>query len=518
MTAASAAHTPETHIPQNIVVANIRKSYGANTVLRGVDLTFRAGEVHALLGANGAGKSTFLGCLSGAVTPDGGSISIGERTYASFTPSSAINSGTAIIYQHFQLIGSLTVSDNVFLGSELRDRAGRVRRNAQREQTRQLLTMLGSDLQPSTLVETLGSGSQQIVEIARALRHSPRLLILDEPTAALSVEEEAALLEIVRRLAHDEGLAIVYVTHLLREVVEVADSVTVLRDGRVMWTKPMSTLVIDDLVTAIAPEKTTSKREQGTATDRPIIELRDYQSSKTGPVNVTVHGGEILGVFGLLGSGRTDFLESLAGVRKAVGGQVVLDGVNVRLAGPARARRNGVVFVASDRKAQSLFPGMTATENLLLPHYSAMSTPLRKIRRERSVFGKLAKQVKLVPPDGTLNIDLFSGGNAQKIAVGRWLTGLDNPSIIVLDEPTQGVDIGARQDIYGLLRQSVEGGERAIIFASSDPEEIVALADRVVVLAEGDVIHIGNADLDEIELQALAHGRIDHDNPAGRKK
>ncbi|MFH8134916.1 sugar ABC transporter ATP-binding protein [Pantoea osteomyelitidis] len=490
---------------QKLSIRSLHKSFGTQLVLKGINLEFKAGEVHALLGPNGAGKSTLLGCLSGAVMPDSGEMVIGDKTYQHFTPASAFEAGMASIYQHFQLIGSLAVSDNIFLENELCNAFGMVRKRDQKRRSREILESLGVDVDAGKPVEELSVGEQQTVEIARALLKEPSVLILDEPTAALSEHEVTALLELVRRLAQEHGLIIIYVTHLLREVMEVADRVTVLRDGNVLWTRQIEELSLDDLVHAISPESRMTKTERDISHHMPLIELENYGTAWTGPVNLTLREGEILGIFGLLGSGRTHLLEGLAGVN-ATSGRLLLKGIDIRAVSPKKAREQGVVLVASDRKIQSLFGSMSACDNLLLPHLNTLSRPWRHFKRERALFTDLAARVGLKPADPERDGANFSGGNAQKLMVGRWMTTIDRSHLLLLDEPTQGVDIGARHDLYELIREYAAQPEHAVIFASSDPEEIIALADRVIILVEGEIADIVTPDVGEEKLLALAHG------------
>lgn len=491
--------------PHKLTIRGLQKSYGDQAVLKGINLELKAGEVHALLGPNGAGKSTLLGCLSGAVSPDAGEILIGDKAYRQFTPSSAFEAGMASIYQHFQLIGPLSVSDNIFLENELRNRFGMLRNKEQKQRSRELLESLGVEVDPAAMVESLSTGEQQTVEIARALLKEPSVLILDEPTAALSENEVTSLLELVRRLAQEYGLIIIYVTHLLREVLEVADKVTVLRDGNVLWTQPIEALNLDDLVHAISPENQMVKTRREVQFSTPLIALENYCSSRTGPVDLTLHEGEIVGVFGLLGSGRTHLLEGLAGVHPS-SGALRLHQQDIRRTSPQKARQAGIVLVASDRKEQSLFASMSACDNLLLPHHSAMARPWRRFGQERVIFNQLAQRVGLTPADPDRDGGSFSGGNAQKIMVGRWMTGIDSSHLLLLDEPTQGVDIGARHDLYGLIRDYAAQPGHTVLFASSDPEEIIALADRVLVLVDGQVTDIVSPDVGEEKLLSLAHG------------
>lgn len=476
-----------------VSIVGLTKSYGSNVVLSGVDLAFAPGRVHALLGANGAGKSTLLGCLSGATRPDSGQIQVGETTHHDgFSPREAFHAGIAIIYQHFQLIGSLSVADNVFLGQEIRTPFGTVDKLQQLAQARRILSELSLDIDPRAIVERLSVGQQQMVEIARSIRRSPRVLILDEPTAALGAHEVDALLTLVRRLAHDEGLAVVYVTHLLGEVLDVADDITIMRDGHVHWTQERSAVTMANLVHAISPSAKRGQRANPRATPdhEPVLVLREYLSPYTGPIDLSGQPGEIIAVYGLLGSGRTDLLESLAGVRKHHG-RVTIDGRDATVSSPRRAQRAGIALVASDRKAQSLFGTLSAQENLLMPHYSRISRLIRRPRREREIFDRVVDIVALTPPIPSAPADSFSGGNAQKIAVARWTLAGHGVRCLLLDEPTQGVDVGAREDLYGSVRDFATTNKAVVIFASSDPEEVLALADTVLVLTEGRVVHVG---------------------------
>jgi len=484
-----------------IRISGLRKSYGPIEVLKGVELAFNGGEVHAFIGANGAGKSTLLGCLSGAVAPTSGSIRINGEEFSRLTPRGAIQHGIGIIYQHFQVIEGLTVADNIFLGNELR-RFGAVNQKAQVEQSRALLARLGSNIDPKTLLDNLSIGERQIVEIARALHLHPRVLILDEPTAALSDREMEALHEVVRQLAKQEGLAIVYVTHLLDEIAKIADVVTILRDGAIVWTRPARAAPVADIARAIAP------RPEGQGGPRHkarlgnvVVSLKDYRSDFTGPVDLDLKQGEIVGLYGLLGAGRTDLLESLVGARGHAGGEFRLGGKPVRIGGPDAALAEGVALVASDRNEQSLFGELTALDNLLMPHFAGLA---RKRATQISLFDQMAGALNLSPRNPALAGNRFSGGNAQKLVMGRWLLPDVGTRVLLLDEPTQGVDIGAREDLYRLLFRFAENGG-AVLVASSDPAEIVSISDRVLILAHGRQITLLEGDFHEDEIVQLAH-------------
>lgn len=486
-----------------LALRNIRKSYGTNDVLKGVNLQVQAGQVHALLGANGAGKSTLLGCLSGATRPDSGEILVNGKSYSGFTPRGAFHAGTAIIYQHFQLIESLSVADNIFLGSELISAGGVLRAREQEARARELLESLEVQIDPSALVGTLSVGEQQVVEIVRALHRDPQVLILDEPTAALGSHEVDALLSLVQRLAHQQGIAVIYVTHLLREVLEIADAVTVLRDGDVWLSEPRSDVTMETLVQAISPDDAGARDGRFRDLGADLLELRGFQCSYTGPLSLTIREGEIVGIFGLLGSGRTDLLETLAGARRQVAGEVLLQGRRPRLSSPTAAIRSGFALVASDRKAQSLFGELTALENVLMPHFPSLSRVTRRPSAEKRAFASIAEKVGLTPHEPAQEADQFSGGNAQKLAVGRWAESLGRTNVLLLDEPTQGVDIGARQDLYDLVRDFAARPGKAVLFSSSDADEIVALADRVLLLVDGRVVQTVTPDIGEAAILSL---------------
>lgn len=489
-------------------VRGLRKAFGGNSVLKGVDLVFEPGQIHALLGPNGAGKSTTLACVTGGLSPDDGEIVVGGRSYSALTPRTARDAGIAIIHQHAQLAADLTIADNIYLGRELRTRFGGVDVAAQVERSREALASLGVELDVRRRVSDLAVGEQQLVEIARALLEEPEVLILDEPTAALSDGEIEHLLATMKRLAVERGLVIIFVTHILREVMEAADVVTVIRDGVVLWTRPIDSLSMSDLIEGISPNAPSYDRTPATVERQPLVELSRFDSGFTGPLDLTIGKGEIVGLFGVLGSGRTDLLEAIAGVRAPADGSISIGGKPYTARTPRAAVSAGVALVPSDRKAQAIFGDMPALENLLMPHYGALGGGIRNIRAERQLFRTAADAVHLLPPDPKQEGGLFSGGNAQKLVLSRWVTGIDPKpvSLLLLDDPTQGVDVGSRYEIYDLIRAFVAEGDRSVVFASNEPEEALMLADRIVVLSEGRVVDIRHAtDLDEQSLLTLAH-------------
>ena len=437
-------------------VSGLVKAYGAKPVLEGLDLSVADGEIHALLGPNGSGKSTFIRCLSGAVRPDAGAMIIGDRQYAEFTPREAMAAGTSVIYQHFSLVPTLSVADNIFLGSELRAN-GRIDFASQRKEAARLLEAFERPIHANTLVERLSVGDRQLVEIAKALRRKPSLLVLDEPTAALG-EREAEQLGLHLKRLRDSGLAILYVTHLLGEVFAIADRVTVLRDGRIVLTDRVDRVKPDHLIEAISPEanraRTATAPPARAARHTPALTLDEVVVDGIGPVSFSVGAGTVIGIFGLLGSGRTELLEGVFGSRTIQQGQVRIGDQVLHVKDPATALRAGIVLVAGDRIRQSIFDKLPTRDNMLLPHMSRMSRWLtRRTGVEAAAFNRTARDVRLKPANPTVRAWTLSGGNQQKLAVGRWLVARDRFRVLMLDEPTQGIDVGARRDLYDLVRK-----------------------------------------------------------------
>jgi len=490
-------------------VVGLAKSFGTKRVLEGVDLAVANGEIHALLGPNGSGKSTLIGCLSGALVPDAGSIRIGDLEKPSFTPQSAIAAGCAVIYQNFSLVTNLSVADNIFLGDEV-FRGGRIDHAAQRAATAELLATFGRPISPDQPVGTLGVGDRQLVEIAKALHRRPRVLILDEPTAALGEQEASALGQHLRHL-RDEGLAILYVTHILPEVFAIGDRVTVLRDGRVVLAAPVKELDPPRVIEAISPataSRSGSRAARQVGEADVLLGVADLKVDEVGPIDLEARRGEVLAIFGLLGSGRTEIVEGIYGARPIDAGTLSIRGQAYIPRSPADALRHGIALVAGDRRRQSIFDKLAALDNILLPHFTRLSQGLRRRRTdEQRAFADVAEQINLSPREPRALGWTFSGGNQQKLAVGRWLAAAARVDVLLLDEPTQGIDVGARGDLYALLRRLAKDDGKAIVFTSSDPAETMTIADRIIVLRRGRIVASLDGDAcDERQLLTIAHG------------
>lgn len=511
--------------PPNLRITSLSKSFGGVRALDGVDLTVPAGQVHALLGHNGAGKSTLIKCLGGAFPPDAGTIEVGGVPHARLSPRESIAAGVAIIFQTLSVVDSLTVAENIFLGQEW-TRYGRIDRRAQEKVAAELLDRVAASCSPRDRVGELPMGQKQLVEIAKALSRSASVLVLDEPTAALSGTESDALATRVEDL-RAQGLAIVYVTHLLAEVERLADAVTVLRDGRVTHHTATGSHHRRDLVTAITGGRTAGPATAaGGGADvavpgrrgpaRPTrLTVRGLHGPGFGPVDLTVAEGEIVGLYGLIGSGRTRVLETLFGRRRASGGSVRVGERAVSASRPADALAAGLALVPADRRAQGLFAGLSAQDNVLLPSVRMLARRgVRALGAERRVFGSLAGSVGLRPARPGLPASAFSGGNQQKLLLGRWINEARAVDVLLLDEPTQGVDVGARQEIYDVVSSLAGRRGTAVLFASSDPEEAAGLAHRCLVVDRGRIIaELSGADLTEEALLAAVHDA----EPAARR-
>jgi ribose transport system ATP-binding protein len=489
-----------------ISIDNLYKSYGSTNVLADVSLRLDGGQIHALLGPNGSGKSTLTRCLSGAIRPDAGTITHNGVAASGFTPRSARDAGIAVIYQNFSLVPTLSIAENVFLGSELRSGVF-VDRSRQKRVVLEQLERLGRRLDPDVRVQELRAGDRQIVEIVKALHFNPSALILDEPTAALGESEIAALAETLTAL-RDQGMTIMYVTHEIREVFAIGDYVTVLRDGHVVLSELVGDVTPDTVISAIAPTRQAVERTDAGSSDGPVaIALSSYSTKGLAPLDLQVARGEVLGIFGLLGSGRTELLEGIYGIRRGEG-TITVGGKPYRASSPAEALRFGLALVAGERLRQSMFLRLSALENLLMPHFQRFARRhFRSWKREKAEFERVGQRLRLFPNRADLAAETFSGGNQQKLAVGRWLAAGAEVQILLLDEPTQGIDVGARSDLYTLVRDLGYHERKTVLFTSSDPDETLMLADRIIVLRGGTVVKtVDQRDATSEMLLAYAHG------------
>ncbi|MFD5582940.1 sugar ABC transporter ATP-binding protein [Streptomyces sp. NPDC127063] len=482
-------------------MSGITKSFPGVRALDGVDLDVQAGEVHCLLGQNGAGKSTLIKVLAGAHQPDTGTIRWRGEDVTLRSPIAAMRLGIATIYQELDLVEHLSVAENVHLGHEPTAAGFVVRRGAAKASTAQLLKRLGHpEIDPGRLVGELSAAQQQIVSMARALSHDVRLIVMDEPSAALDPDEVDNLFRIVGDLTAD-GVAVVYISHRLEEIRRIGDRVTVLKDGRAVAgglpakTTPTSEVVA--LMTGRNVEYVFPERPAEPPAGTPVLQVRGLaRDGEFAPLDLEVHAGEIVGLAGLVGSGRSEILETIYGARKPTAGQVLVGGRPLRPGSVRAAVRAGLGLAPEERKAQALLMLESVTRNVSVSSLSRFSRGGWIDRGAENGAARAAvRELSLRPDNPSVPVRTLSGGNQQKAVLARWL--LRGCRVLLLDEPTRGVDVGARAELYAVVRRLADEG-LAVLLVSSEVPEVLGLADRVLVLREGSVVHTAPArQLDE---------------------
>ncbi|GAA3047556.1 sugar ABC transporter ATP-binding protein [Streptomyces roseofulvus] len=495
-------------LPPLLTMHRITKSFPGVRALDGVDLEVQAGEVHCLLGQNGAGKSTLIKVLAGAHQPDGGEITWGGEPVSPASPIAAMRLGIATIYQELDLVGGLSVAENVFLGNEPTSAGFVVRGARARAAAARLLERLGHpEIDPARHVGELSAAQQQIVSMARALSHEVRLIVMDEPSAALDPDEVDNLFRIVAELTAD-GVAVVYISHRLEEIRRIGDRVTVLKDGRsVAGGLPADTTPTRDIVSLMTgrtvehvfpdrPEEGAGGTDGAAARD-PVLRVEGLtRRGEFAPLDLALRTGEIVGLAGLVGSGRSEILETIYGARRPDAGRVLVDGVPLRPGSVRAAVRAGIGLAPEERKAQALLMLESVGSNVSVATLSRYARAGWLDRRaERAAAHGAVRELSLRPDDPDAAVRTLSGGNQQKAVLARWL--LRGCKVLLLDEPTRGVDIGARAELYAVIRRLADEG-LAVLLVSSEVPEVLGLADRVLVLREGSVVHTAPArELDE---------------------
>lgn len=477
-------------VPPVLRMHDIRKTFGAVKALRGVSLSAWAGEVHALMGENGAGKSTLMKILSGAYTPDaGGEVLIDGKPMPTGRPEVSKARGIAVIYQELSLAPNLTAAENVFLGSEPASR-GIVDRRRMREATAPILQQLGVSFGPNTIVEDLSLGERQLVEIARALSTNARIIVMDEPTTSLSERETERLFEVIARMKA-EGIAVIYISHRMEEIYRLADRCSVLRDGAYIGTLTRDELSAEKLVAMMVGRDLSSfykKEHKPQETDLDVVlsvkGMSDGRLVKD--CSFEVHRGEVLGISGLIGSGRTELARLIYGADAATAGTVWLEGRKVTPRSPRAALAAGIVYLTEDRASLGLFLDMSIADNvnMCVLERDAKATGIRDFRIAAERAANAIRNLAIKAPHARINAGGLSGGNQQKVLLARLLEL--NPKVIILDEPTRGVDVGAKSEIYRLI-DKLAGQGMAVVMISSELPEIIGVADRVLVMREGAI-------------------------------
>jgi len=463
----------------------IRKSFPGVQALRGVDLDVHAGEVLALLGENGAGKSTLMKVLGGAHRADAGVLEMDGAEVSFGSPQQARAAGIAVIYQEFNLVPGLTAGENIFLGQEV-TRAGFVARGEERRRAADLFRRLGVAIDIDTPCSRLTTAQQQLVEIARALARDTRIIVMDEPTAALTAGEVSRLFEIIRDLK-SRGIAVIYISHRLDEIFALADRVVVLRDGRNVGTRPLEGLGRTELIKMMVGRELADEYPRRTTIPGPVrlVVSGLCRGKAVRDVSFTVRAGEILAIAGLVGAGRTETLRLIFGADQRHAGDIILDGCKLDIRSPRDAIAAGIGLLTEDRKLQGLVLGQSIRENFALPNLGTLSQfGFIDGRREREAFGRHVDQLRIKVPHQEERARNLSGGNQQKVVLAKWLER--DCEILFFDEPTRGIDVGARHEIYLLMNELAAHG-KAIVMVSSELPEVLGLADRILVMHEGRI-------------------------------
>ena len=487
---AASAHIPYPITTAVLQVQQVHKRYGATVALEDASLELHPAEVHALVGENGAGKSTLIKILAGAVRPDGGIITLGGTPVTLTNPQDAFRAGLRFIHQELQLVPTLSVAENLFLQHPYPNRAGLVTWRKLNRAAQQVLDILGIELSPTQIVGRLSMGEKMLVNVARAFAdHQPdepaKVYVMDEPTAALSRSECDTLFAVIARLKQ-QGAAVLYVSHRMEEIFQVCDTITVMRDGRTLTRLNVPDTSENDIIqlmTGRAVQQHYPERQVPVA-DEVVLEVKNGSSHAITNLNFTVRAGDILGIAGLAGSGRSEVLRLLLGIDRLRSGEVILDGKRLTKNAPSQAWIKGIAYIPEERRSQGLLLGRSLSDNITLPHLSAlsqMSTWLNPTK-ERRVSQQLGEDVRLKARAITQKSRELSGGNQQKVLFARALA--ENPRLLLLDEPTRGIDVAAKQDIYRLLREQSSRGI-AIVMVSSDLNELLGMCERVLVMNQG---------------------------------
>jgi len=472
-------------IPAGLEFRNVSKSFGAVRALRGVSLGVRPGEAHALVGENGAGKSTLLKILAGIVQPDAGEILWeGTRMHLG-SPREALERGIGMVYQEMLCFPNLSVTGNIFAGRELTGPGGTLRHAAMRARTQTLLGELHLTISPDAEAESLSAAHRQLLQVARALAFECHILVLDEPTTSLTDAEADHLFAVLEKLKA-RGVTLLYVSHRLPEVFRLCDRISVLRDGMHVETCDRRGVTSEHIVRSMVGRELPPRAADVSVPSSTVVLQVDRLTRRPcfRDVSLSVHAGEIVGLFGLVGAGRSELLETIFGLYQADSGQVRLDGVPVRADSPRHAARAGIALVPEERQRQGLCFNLTVRHNLVLPDRIVKGDMLVHTARERREAQDLVSRWRIKAAGVEVPPESLSGGNQQKVVLAKWLA--TSPRVLLLDEPTKGVDVGAKFEIHEIVRREAAGGAACLV-VSSDLPEVLALAHRIIVMREGRV-------------------------------
>lgn len=469
-----------------IEMRGIDKSFGSNQVLKQAGFTLESGEVHALMGENGAGKSTLMKILTGVYTKDAGTVLVDGKEVNYKNPQEAEKAGIVFIYQELNVMFDLTVEENLFMGKEIHGKFGICDKKAMQKKAQEALNILGVNISPKTVMAELSVGQQQMVEICKALMADAKVIIMDEPTAALTQSETVALFKVIESL-RKKGVSMVYISHRMEEIFELCDRITVLRDGSYIGVKNIPETNMNEIVKMMIGREIGERYpSRNVKIGKEVLKVKELTRKGTfHDVNFSVRAGEVLGVSGLMGAGRTEIMQAIFGNLSYESGTIEIDGKEVKISNPRQAMEHGIGFITEDRKTEGLMLDKSIRENISLCN-------LRRISKS-SVISREAEKNMVAEAIKDLHIKCFgsyhecnnlSGGNQQKVVLAKWI--LTNPKILILDEPTRGVDIGAKKEIYSIINKLAAQGV-AIIMVSSELPEVLGMSDNIVVVREGEV-------------------------------
>lgn len=469
-----------------VEIEHVNKAFPGVKALDDVSFNLKSGEVMALLGENGAGKSTLVKILSGVYTRDSGDITVFGEKVGELTPKKAQELGVAIIHQELNMCAHLSVAENIFLGREI-TRSGILSDREMNKQAKAILDRLNIDIPPETIVGDLAVSKQQMVEIAKALSINAKILIMDEPTSALTSKEIDDLFEIIRKL-RDEGCGIVYISHRLEELQHIADRVTIMRDGKYITTMNFADITMQEIITHMVGREIKEKFPRvNVKRGKKILEVKNLNAGRlVRDINFELYEGEIVGIAGLMGAGRTETTRAIFGVDPKESGEIILDGKPLTINRPADAIKAGIVLVPEDRKKDGLCTRLSIRDNIALPNLDILSNSLNIVdrKKERTMVDKAVSDLMIKLPNAEVDAGSLSGGNQQKVVVSKWLAR--NSRVVIFDEPTRGIDVAAKVEIYNLMNDLKKQGI-GVLFVSSEMPEVLGMSDRILVMCDGKI-------------------------------
>jgi ribose transport system ATP-binding protein len=494
-----------------VEMRGITKTFPGVVALNDVTFRVKPGEVHAVVGENGAGKSTLMKLLAGVYQPDAGQIIINGEVVRITSPHEAQDLGISIIYQELNLLQDMSVAENVFLGRESRHRFGLLDDVELEEKARDVLQRLGVDIDPHIRLGYLSVPQQQMVEIAKALSLNAQVVIMDEPSAALGVKDLEYVFDIIRALK-EQGVAVIYISHRIAEIFEIADRVTVFKDGQVVGTESVTEIDRPTLVRMmIGRSFSETFPPRGGESGKEVLRIEEMNAGKElKQINMIVRAGEVVGLSGLVGAGRTELAQAIFGTRKVDSGEIYVFGKEVKVRSPRHAMENNMGYLSEDRNTEGLVLGQNVIHNAALPSLKQRQRwSVVDRSREQAVVESATNDLKLQAPNLKADVENLSGGNRQKVVLAKWL--ISGPELLIFDEPTRGIDVGAKAEIWGLMRQLANQG-KAILMISSELPEIVGMSDRIYVMHQGAIVgELPGESATEEEVMMLATYGEKHD-------